>query len=211
MASLTTKKITDKIVLVSAPAQKALGSSFIRFQEHYESPEWRGKIFTEGQLRSWYSEKYGANTYERDWEGFNIPSSVLKPFIQGLFDPLSEGERELVSLFRYRTDDFYVIGAQEGSEALEHEICHGLFFTSNDYRKEVMDLLIQHEVLLEPIRVQLLKMMYHPIVVWDEVHAYLSANFDDVEEWLREDIDTFRLIHKSLRDIRDKHFVAARE
>ena len=67
--SLHIKKITDKIILVSADSQEELNRTFLRFQEHYESPEWKGKIFTDGQFRAWYSEKYGANTYERDWSG----------------------------------------------------------------------------------------------------------------------------------------------
>jgi hypothetical protein len=64
--------LTSKIVLLKARSQQELGRTFLRFQEHYESPEWKGKVFTIGQIRAWYAETYGADTYERDqhtgWE-----------------------------------------------------------------------------------------------------------------------------------------------
>jgi hypothetical protein len=173
---LKTRKITDHIVLVGADSQEDLGRAFLRFQEHYESPEWAGKIFTEGQVRSWYSEKYGANTYERDWSGFNVPGRVFKPFVQGLFDPLSEAEKELVSLFRLRTDDFYVIGSQKKASVLEHEICHGLYATVPSYRRAVDAVLEAHHAELRQVRTMLRMDMYHPSVLQDEVHAYVSSD-----------------------------------
>ena len=52
----------------------------MRFQEHYESPEFTGTVFTVGAFRKWYAETYGAFTYASDWSGFNIPGTVLEPF-----------------------------------------------------------------------------------------------------------------------------------
>lgn len=203
--TLTTQKITDRIVLVSAKTQTQLGSAFIRFQEHYESPEWRGKIFTEGQLRAWYSEKYGANTYEHDWTGFNLPGSILRPFIQGLFDPLGPAEAELVNLFRYRTDEFYVIGSQTDQlETLDHEICHGLFATVSAYREAVQKILRANHKQLTPLRKRIESLMYHPSVVEDEVHAYASGSIDLVrEDWGIEVPDG---VHVALRAVRDRHY-----
>lgn len=80
------KKITDKINLLVFENQKELASTFVRFQEHYESPEFAGKTFSLEEFKEWYiknSEKgreTGEFTYYEDWSGFNIPSYVMRPF-----------------------------------------------------------------------------------------------------------------------------------
>ncbi len=38
--------IHPQIFLLSFPTQEYLAKTFLRFQEHYESPEFRGKIFS---------------------------------------------------------------------------------------------------------------------------------------------------------------------
>jgi len=43
--------INNSIVRVHFETQKELTKTFIKIQEHYESPEFRGKIFTLGQFR----------------------------------------------------------------------------------------------------------------------------------------------------------------
>ena len=74
---LKIKKQKHNAVLISADSQEELADSFMRFQEFYENPYWADKIFTVGQVKKWYSEKYGADTYRFDWHGFNFPSCVL--------------------------------------------------------------------------------------------------------------------------------------
>jgi hypothetical protein len=75
--------------------QYDLASTFLRFQEHYESPEFAGKVFTLDEYKNWYinhsprASKDGVFTYYEDWNGFNIPSKILKPFYGGKFSPLS--------------------------------------------------------------------------------------------------------------------------
>jgi hypothetical protein len=125
-------------VWVWADSQEELGLTFMRFQEHYEStnPEFRGKIFTQGQLKRWYSETYGSNSYHNHWVGFNFPSKVLIPFKEGLFDPLTSEEQSLVDLFKYRNDNFYIIGAQN-SATLRHELAHALYASSTKYCEEI--------------------------------------------------------------------------
>ena len=108
------KKQPYNSVWVWADSQEELGLTFMCFQEYYEStnPAFKNNIFTLGQLKRWYSETYGANNYQTTWVGFNFPSKVLIPFKEGLFDPLITEEKRLLDLFKYRSDDFYIIGAQ---------------------------------------------------------------------------------------------------
>ncbi len=176
--------VTNRIHLLIFDTQKEVASTFLRFQEHYESPEFRGKIFSLEEFKRWYiqnspnGKQTGKFTYYFDWNGFNIPSSVLKPFYQGRFDPLSEQERKFLERFKDELEPFYVIGVHKETKNLNsylrHEIAHGLFFTDEDYRNEVLKLLSQFDT--EHIKEELSsKAGYHEQVLDDEVHAHSIA------------------------------------
>ena len=185
-ATLKMKKVTDRIVLVWAKTQEELNTAFLRPQEFYESPEFQGKIFTLGQYRQWYSEKNGGMTYLTDWSGFNLPSKAFAPFFNGLFDPLLPGEQQLVDWLKYRTDEYAVIAAMPNGDALEHELCHALWATSNEYQVRCGELVEKFGNEDGPQYAALEKWIleggYNPSVVSDEIHAYISADRD----WLLE-------------------------
>lgn len=173
--------VTNRIHLLIFDTQKDVASTFLRFQEHYESPEFRGKIFSLEEFKEWYvqnspkGKETGEFTYYSDWNGFNIPSSVLKPFYQGKFNPLSEQERKFLQRFKDEPEPFYVIGVYRATKnlgaILRHETAHGLFFTDETYRNEVLKILSQFDT--ESIRDELRsKAGYHEQVLDDEVHAY---------------------------------------
>jgi hypothetical protein len=173
--------VTNRIHLLIFDTQKDVASTFLRFQEHYESPEFMGKIFSLEEFKEWYvqnspkGKETGEFTYYSDWNGFNIPSSVLRLFYQGKFDPLSEQERKFLERFKDEPEPFYVIGVHKSTKklkaSLQHEVAHGLFFTDEHYRNEVLRLLTQFDT--EPIREELRsKAGYHEQVLDDEVHAY---------------------------------------
>lgn len=166
-------------VWVKADSQEELGLTFMRFQEHYESynTNFRGKIFTVGQLRHWYSETYGSNSYHTDWTGFNFPSKVLLPFKQGLFDPLTPEENKLLEFFRYRHDDFYIIGAQNDA-TLRHELAHALYASNINYRKEINSFIQKNAKKVVKINKILLKKGYCKEVLNDEIQAYITDNDD---------------------------------
>src|SRR5262245_51147422 len=102
--------LADGIFLVRFDAQYALASTFLRFQEHYESSRFRDRVFSLEEYMDWYAGRFGAFTYFEDWSGFNVPSSALEPFYQGRFDPLLRKERRLLALFARARRPFYVIG-----------------------------------------------------------------------------------------------------
>lgn len=171
------KQLEFNAVLVQTDSQESLCRAFLRFQEYYESPKFKGQIFTIGQIRHWYSITYGADTYYRDWEGFNFPSYVLEPFKAGLFDPLTTEEQSLLNLFKYRDDNFYVIGANNHS-VTRHELSHALYSYDKKYKIAIDNLCKKHYTSLSKIRKYLLDKGYHKDVLNDELQAYITDNED---------------------------------
>lgn len=175
---LTIKQLKFNSVLVKAISNEMLAKTFMRFQEHYESPKFKDQIFTVGQIKLWYSETYGADTYHKDWVGFNLPSKILKPFKNGLFDPLTDEEKELLDLFKYRQDDFYIIGANDEA-TIRHELAHALFAYSISYRNKINDICKIYKRQLTPVVKYLIDKGYHKDVINDEIQAYVTDHDDD--------------------------------
>jgi hypothetical protein len=174
-------QILKNVWFVSFDTQEDLALSFLRFQEHYESPRFRGQVFSLDEFKTWYASQNGSFSYVDDWSGFNIPSSVFDLFKRGDFDPLSNRETALMSAFGGEPHPFYIIGTNEDSDALEHEICHALFYVDPDYRAAAEKIISDHVEQLAPVFLEMADMGYHESVHVDEVQAYASANPD----WLR--------------------------
>lgn len=166
-------------VWVSADSQRELGETFIRFQEYYESPniEFHNKIFTLGSVKQWYSIQYGADLYSNVWVGFNFPSLVLIPFKQGLFDPLTEEEKTLLNLLKYRNDDYYIIGAQTKS-VLRHELSHAMYGYYQKYKEEIDQFIWENSSKFRKIKKYIIDKGYHKNVINDEIQAYVTDNDD---------------------------------
>ncbi len=170
------REILERVFLLEFDTQYELAATFLRFQEHYESPRFRGRIFTLEAFMDWYAREYSSFTYYQDWGGFNIPAEVLKPFYAGSFDPLLDKEKHLLRLFHREKGNFYVLGmAREGRAAdritLEHELAHALFHTRPDYRREVLATLNDYDT--GALEKKLIADGYHRKMLKDEVHAYL--------------------------------------
>ena len=123
----------------------------------------------------WYAQRYGNFTYYEDWAGFNVPSSALKPFYEGKFDPLSEKEKELLRLFKGLRERFYVIGVygSDGKDSLTYELAHALYFTDDRYRKAVQKAMRGYKT--TKLARQIAAAGYANHVIRDEIHAYLIA------------------------------------
>lgn len=197
------KMIAPKIYWIDFDSQYDLAMSFLRFQEHYESPEFKDKVFTLGQYREWYktTQPHGKFSYASDWNGFNIPSYVFKPFIDGLFDPLTQEEKEMMLLLMQHVDiktDFYLVGTHKGDiEILNHEICHALYHTNREYRGKINDEM--HKYDLSAMHDILIRMGYHKDLCRDEAHAYICTG-------LEEDMSCPESLTKSMVDIKDQYF-----
>jgi len=169
---MTKTKIADGIFLVRFPTQYELASTFLRFQEHYESSRFRNRVFTLEAYMDWYAAEFGAFTYFEDWSGFNIPSAAFEPFTKGQFDPLLIKEQRLLRLFRNDRPPFYVIGVVSDKD-LKHELAHALFFTRPAYKRAVLAAMRGYDT--SALENRLARMGYHKHVLPDEVHAYLVA------------------------------------
>lgn len=190
------------IYLLSFPGQYLLASTFLRFQEHYESPEFRGKVFTWEEFMDWYARTNGKFSYLTDWGGFNIPDRVLRPFYDGKFDPLTKKEQMLLEMFRGIEPPFYVIGTVKGKmDAMIHELVHGLFMTFPDYRREVGDCLSRHD--LAAARKALLDMGYCREVLDDELNAYVTTGLDGKLKALERRL---KPVKQELREVFTRHF-----
>lgn len=200
--------IRDQIIHLEYTTQEELSRALVRFQEHYESPEFRGKVFTLGQFKDWYARSRGGFTYYDDWDGFNFPDYVLRLFIQGLFDPLLGEEQEIVNLFGPRTDKYYIIGTHLGSkDAIDHETAHALFYLSDSYKKAVEKAIAEHDPeFVTALKASLTLMGYCDEVLIDECNAYMAASPDYVEEKFPHLVD--KKFHKKLRRLFDRHFDA---
>ena len=184
---LKIKKQPYNSVWITADSQKELGETFIRFQEYYESPhkKFRNKIFTLGDIKNYYSTIYGADIYSELWIGFNFPSSVLVPFKQGFFDPLTTQEKELLELLKYRNDSFYIIGAQNTS-TLRHELSHAMYGYDKKYKEEIDNFIKKYHKQFAKILKHILKRGYDKSVLNDELQAYITDNDD---EFIRNNLD----------------------
>jgi|GEM_PF-1348759 len=188
LASVGVSEVAPSVFHLHFQTQLLLTSTFLRFQEFYESPKFKGRVFTLEEFIAWYktTRPDGRFSYYEDWGGFNIPSSVLARFYAGDFDPLSDQEKALLALFRGR-ENFYLIGTYgpDGDpETLRHEIAHGLYATNPAYRAEVDALL--KTVDLAPVFQMLKDLGYHEGVWLDESHAYIG---DAPADLFKEGVD----------------------
>jgi hypothetical protein len=175
----TVEEILRNVFHINFKSQIDLCSTFLRFQEYYESPKFKGTIFTLEDYKKWYSssEIKGAFTYYTDWSGMNIPSYCLEPFYNGLFDPLTSREKQILDIFDGKTGKYYIIGTHgKLKHSLKHEIAHALFYISDEYQNEAVSLL--KDVKCESFRDYLLKIGYDNEVMIDEIQAYLVSNID---------------------------------
>jgi len=185
---------------LSFPDQYLLAATFLRFQEHYESPKFRGLIFGWEEFMDWYAEEKGSFSYFEDWSGFNLPSTVFEPFLAGSFDPLTRKEAALLEAVRGLPEPFYVIATVSGcSEALVHEIVHGLYFVRPDYRRAVSECLAAVDT--RRLHRVLAKIGYHQDVFDDEINAYLLTGRASQMNWFDA-----RRLQKALRRVFIEHF-----
>ena len=187
------KKLTAKIVHLQFEDPRLMSMTMLRFQEFFESPKFRGRIFSLNEFKVWYKKKNRTNrfTYYSDWWGFNFPAKILTPFKKGLFGKLSKQEILFLEKMAFLDEESYIIStSKKHNDVQRHEQAHAFYFTDASYKikvDKILDLLPRTEYPKKQI--SLLNSGYHESVLHDELHAYLLENcgetWDDLTKSLK--------------------------
>ena len=186
MVDLFKFRISERIYLLEYKDNKDLASSLLRFQEFYESPWFQGKFFSLSQYKALYIKKFGRFTYYKDWDGFDIPGWVLKPFYAGRFNPLTKKEKLILALFKKEKSKFYIIGVSlkknlhKFKEEIRHELAHAMFYTDRAFKRGILACLGKYD--LTSMKVAVKKDIdYASRVIPDELQAYIIADPEDLK------------------------------
>lgn len=160
------------------PSQYWLTSTFLRFQEYYESPKFQGQSFSLEEFQDWYvtTRQHHGFSYYTDWSGFNFPSRVTDSFLDVFKDASRKEEWLLDQIYSLTTGKFYVIGTYQDSKrdsVIQHEVVHALFYLHEDYAKSVTDLIQGFE--FATFKRVLIDMGYVENVLIDEINAYVTT------------------------------------
>jgi len=182
------KKVKPNIFAVVIKDDYDRAMTFCRVQEYYESAnnKFRGKEFSIWDYMKWYSEEYMGFTYGVDWLGFNLPYDVALKCYEDLLIKETPYDDEMYDILMKIKDimdvnsNAYVIGAGDiEGETFTHEVCHGLWYTNPEYKKEAKIILNTIKPSHKKIfRKNLLLAGYPDKVIDDEIQAYLTISWD---------------------------------
>jgi hypothetical protein len=169
---------------------------FCRAQEYYECPnkKFRGKAFSIWDYMKWYAADHNGFSYANDWSGFNIPCDIIlecykkqhykkQSYLSEWETPYDAVMWEILTKINKKKNDkekCYVIGAGDTKGwTFKHEVCHGLWYTNPQYKKDATALLKTVDKKDYALfRKNLLNMGYTDKVVDDEIQAYLCFGHD---------------------------------
>ncbi len=181
------KEISNRIWLVEFDDYYNLSMTFLRYQEFYESPN--EKFFRTPFLIKEYVDWYSSGedfTYHLDWMGFNIPSNFIIECQSNIPD-INEWDivmSDIVNKIKDKSGDlFYLIGIKDGdNDVLRHEMAHGLFYTNDSYKSEMMDLYRSlPDSIIERINNYLIDTGgYSEDVFIDETQSYMATGLPNV-------------------------------
>jgi hypothetical protein len=181
---------TDLIWSITSEKKEVIARTFIRFQEFYENPVFKGKKgFTVADIEQWWTKKCEdekeAEDYYSYWSGFNIPGWVIFEFLKTKsFHPLTELEQEMIDLLEVipakDLANGIILGVGDDTDdVFDHEFAHGLYSTNKAYNHRQLDNLWDlekyHPKVYAKFKQELLDLGYHESVIQDEIHAYCST------------------------------------
>lgn len=200
---------SGKAVLIVCDDRRRLSRACMRPQEHYDSPEFRGKIFTRREFRAWHNRMHGHFDYNDRWAAFNFPRAALEPFYDGRFKRLIKEEKDLLALLHFDEFEFeYVIAVLRDEYfgwRLRHEFAHLMFAFSGAYREDALRCLRRHRSYQDLRKIIATTKNYHQMVFEDEIVAFAVSK---TYEWLglNEEENHFGLIALELDRICREHF-----
>lgn len=173
MEELELQRVGNNIFYIGFDSRREMCKAMLRFQEHYESPKFKNKIFSLAEFKKWYrtQSKNKTFSYYSDWAGFNVPSYIFNLFLDDEFKRLSGYEKQIINLIKDIKMPFYLIASKHGSiESMEHEMVQALYFVNEKYRKQVNKILESLD--LSKQMKALKKTGYCKDVMLDEINAY---------------------------------------
>jgi hypothetical protein len=191
------KEVKPNIFAVIVKDRYDRAMLFCRAQEYYESPslKFRGRNFSIWSYMKWYHEQNDWGfSYGADWSGFNIPLQTVRDCYNKLTKPESPYDKvmdEILFKLKSESKDSYIISAKDTKgETFKHEVCHALYHTNKDYKKQ-MDILTKGlpKRYYATFRDNILKMGYAQKVVDDEIQAYLQYGYEEPKFGKGVDID----------------------
>lgn len=160
------------LAIIKFKDHEVMCNCFMRFQEFYESAEFKGKIVSKEQIEESEIARTGF-VYSENWYGFNLP--VVSMIEYATLTDLSKEEQELLD-FLLVNGFQYVIGISfDFADSLEHEFLHALFYLNSEYREKVLAELSKHD--LSDIFKYLKENNYAQETFLDETNAYLADPF----------------------------------
>jgi len=191
------KEIAPFIYAVVVKDRYDRGMLFCRYQEFYESPypEIRGEMFTLEEYMKLYRKKTKNSdfTYTSDWCGYNIPSGILKTASNLFLEHESTtGYDEIMYRIINWCDShaaernggslhhpWYLIGVDDiKSCIMDHEIAHGLYYTNEEYREDMTNIILR----IKPSHYNKLKKALVKVgyaddknIIDDEIQAFMST------------------------------------
>jgi len=203
------KEVHDGIFLCTMKDRYDLCMTFCRAQEFYESPLKiiRGKKFNLLEFFDLYrkANKQTTFTYPDDWEGFNIPGDVVKKLYNLGIDDYNQYDQILEDIHNsIKKQKYYLIGAvTRNTVAINHEICHGLYYLNKDYKRLCNNLIEEiNKNTLKKLCFALKRIGYCEKVLWDEIQAYLATGYNllfDVVIFTKKEKDTLKKISKKFK------------
>lgn len=206
--------MTPRIYHVVFPDGKTMCSTLVRMSEMYENPRFRGKKFSLEEFRTWYKESTGHKvyTYNRDWDGFNLPYENLLQFQVLYNDVLTKQEAAFLALLTQNgaKKNGYVICTSLKSEptTFKHEYCHALYGTNGHFRTAVKKLVSGPE--FEVVR-DWLRSDYDESVLLDETAAYLTEDYRYIERKTHSRKHTFKDVAQRLNNLYDRYSINLRK
>lgn len=191
----------ERILLVTASTPAELGRMFLRPQEFYESPRYRGRFFTHEQFKRYYKRHWGrgAFSYYRDFQGYNMPGEVFLDWQKAFASTETEEEQKLLNLLGALPNRFYLIGALERDvSTVKHELSHAFYHLFRDYREMTTAALYsQRRPEFGRLRDKLRKTMYRNEVLDDECVSYILFE----SAWMRRNGIAFSTLKRLREDL----------
>lgn len=209
MKKIKVVEIVKGLFHLKFPNQYLMNSTLVRMQEYYESPKFKGKIFTLEEFMDWYVDHdvFKRFDYFTEVRGMNFPFCVLDKFYNGSFECISNKEKKVLNFFRkWNTKGkYYIISTFGGRSELKHELAHGLYYLVTEYKKEVLDVLRGLEI--PSLRRFLKENNYSRYVYKDEAHAYMIEGVTSIykEDFTSKDLKRFKKTSSKLRKIYNKY------